>query len=311
MGLLLLVGGLSLLALPGVTRRFGRRLAPAEWARMCAGALAAGAAVVELSVVLYAAPTVLRAAGVHALAEACERVLGPLVPGGALAGLTAAAAAVAIPSLVLAAAGRARRRTLQCWMEPCVGSHSEYAGHDLVELPTESLLAVSVPVPTSQIIVSTGLAHALSAQEFRAVVEHERAHLDLGHHRFLVLASALEQGLRFLPLRASARATRAAVERWADEAAAGSCDQTRQALRSALLRVTATAVGSGATPFSTAESVVERLDALDDSPCQPGRIPRALLYAPGFALGIALTLVLGASAGSAQALLAVTGHCPL
>jgi len=46
MTLLLLLSGLGLLGLPACARPLGRRLPPAEWARACAGLLAAGAIVV-------------------------------------------------------------------------------------------------------------------------------------------------------------------------------------------------------------------------------------------------------------------------
>jgi len=311
MGLLLLIGALGLLVLPGATRRLGRRLAPAEWARLCGLALLAGVVVLEVTALLYAAPTVLRAVGVHALAEACERALGPLVPGGPAAGWTAAAAAVALPVLVLRAGAQARRSSRQAWMEPCVGLHSSYGEHELVEIPTERILAFSVPVPRPQIVVSSGMKQVLRADELRAVVEHERAHLELGHHRFLVLASALERGLAFLPLGPSTRATRAAVERWADEAAVRNRPEARGALRSALLAVTAAAVGPGVAGFSTADSIVERVDALAVPARQPSPMVRASLYAPGALMGSALTVLFGASATSAQVLVAVAGHCPL
>lgn len=50
-----------------------------------------GAATLDLATILYATPTVLRAVGVPALAMTCDRLIGPLVPGGALAAWAAAA----------------------------------------------------------------------------------------------------------------------------------------------------------------------------------------------------------------------------
>jgi hypothetical protein len=63
--------GLWLLALPAAGRRLGLRLAPAEWSRLCATALVLGAVVLELSMVLYATPTLLRASGAEELAPHC------------------------------------------------------------------------------------------------------------------------------------------------------------------------------------------------------------------------------------------------
>lgn len=311
MGLLLLSAGLALLVLPGAARPLGQRLAPAEWARLCRLALVAGAVLLELSLMLYAAPTVLGAVGIHALAEACERALGPLVPGGALAGWIALAAALAVPIMVMTAGWRARRSSRRVWTEPCLGVHSDCGAHELVELPTDTVVAVSVPSPTPQIIVSRGLGLVLAPHELRAVVDHERAHLELGHHRFLLVAAALERGLAFLPVGASARAMRAAIERWADETAAGDSPASRQALRSALLLVTTDALDPAVAAFSAADTVVERLDALARPPRPPSQLLRSLLYVPGALVGTAVMVMFAATAGSAQALLAVTGHCPL
>ena len=82
MTLLLLLSGLGLLGLPACARRLGRRLPPAEWARVCAGLLAAGAIVVEASLAIQAAPTMLRTVGLEDIADMCEHV----APGGAPVG---------------------------------------------------------------------------------------------------------------------------------------------------------------------------------------------------------------------------------
>lgn len=310
-GLLLLLGGLGLLGMPGFTRRLGKRLVPAEWARLCGLALFTGAVIVELAAVVYAAPTVLSGVGLPALAEACDRVIGPIVPGGPLAGWAGFVASVVMPVGVVGAALRSRRSSRKLWIEPCVGVHSAHGWVEIVELPTDRLLAVSVPTPGPQIIVSRGLSQALSPDEFQAVVDHERAHLELHHHRFLLLAAALEAGLRFIPLRPSAGALRAAVERWADEEAAGSCPKARAQMRSALLRVTSAVVSPGVASFTTADSVVERLDALASPPRQPSLLAHSVLYAPGALVGGVVVAALGAMAGTAHVLAAVTAHCPV
>ncbi|HZA76479.1 MAG TPA: hypothetical protein VE623_08830 [Acidimicrobiales bacterium] len=120
----LLSVGVVLLTLPGLARPLGRRVAPSEWAHLCAVSLAGGAAVVELTLVLYAAPTVFRAVGAPLLASLCERMLGPLVPGGAAAGWAAAvvAAAVAAAGGCRCAPGGRRAAHLAvravCWRTP-------------------------------------------------------------------------------------------------------------------------------------------------------------------------------------------------
>ncbi|MFD4552998.1 M56 family metallopeptidase [Streptomyces sp. NPDC058469] len=88
------------------------------------------------------------------------------------------------------------------------------------------LAVVDDPVPTAfalpgmpgRIVVSSGMLRALSGDERRALLAHERAHLRHRHHLFLLvlqLAAAVHPLLR--PL---AREGAFTVERWADEEAA-------------------------------------------------------------------------------------------
>ncbi|MDQ3944360.1 MAG: M56 family metallopeptidase, partial [Actinomycetota bacterium] len=258
MALVLLLGGLGLLALPGAARRLGRELVPAEWARLSAGLLLGGAAVVWLAAVLFAAPTVLRALGVPHLAEACERMLGPLTPGGPVLGWSALAVVGALPLFSAVGFARARREQRHFQIEPWLGHHERFGGHDLVTLPTDELLALSVDGCPSQIVVSSGLVAAVSPSELAAVLRHEAAHLEHGHHRFLLLASAIEHGFAVVPfVRRSTRALRAALERWADEAATGGECASRAVLRNALLGVTMAIVNPAVAAFAAAETVVE------------------------------------------------------
>jgi Zn-dependent protease with chaperone function len=309
--LVLLLGGLGLLALPGAARRLGRQLLPAEWARLSAGLLLGGAAVVWVSAVLFAAPTVLRALGVPHLAEACERMLGPLTPGGAAVGWSALAVVVALPMFSAVGFVRGRREQRRCQIEPWLGQHERFGRHDLVTLPTDALLALSVAGCQSQIVVSRGLVAALSPSELAAVLRHEAAHLEHRHQRFLLLASALEHGFAVVPfVRRSTRALRAALERWADEAAAGGECASRAVLRSALLGVTMAIVNPAVAAFAAAETVIERLDALDGDAGRPSALRHVAVYLPALAVSAAVLVALGVWAGNVQALLAMSGRCP-
>lgn len=311
MGALLLVGGLGLLALPGVGARPGRRLPPHEWARLCRAALVAGAVVVESCALLYALPTVLRAAGVPALASACEKALGLYVPGGHAAGWAAAAAASTIASLAAVGLRRARRFQQAARAEPWLGEHHPFNGHDLVVLPSDCVLAVSVAGTPSQIIVSDGLVDALSQTQLDLVLRHEAAHLDLKHQRSLAVAAALDHGFAFWPpARRSTAALRLALERWADEEAVGAVPGRRRELHSALLGVSGmTAAVPALATFSPAATVAERLDALDRDQPRPSPRLRWLLYLPGAAnLGV-IGVALGASGGEARMLICMAGRC--
>lgn len=307
----LVIAGLGLIALPGLTRTLGRRLAPNEWARMCVVALLAGFAILEAGALLYAAPAVLRALGIPALALICERLVGHIVPGGVLVGWVATATAVAMPVLALAAGARASRRCGRVWIEPGLGEHRSFGPHDLAVLPTSGLLALSVAGPTTQIVVSQGLVEALAPEELQAVLRHEAAHLEQGHQRWLVLASALEAALAFFPpAAASTTALRTALERSADESAARGEPECRSAVRGALLHVTQAMV-THAAAFSAADTVCERLDALEADPRPSSRTSRLALYTPGALLGGLILTAIGGSAAGAHVVVAIAGHCPV
>lgn len=312
MNLVLLVSGLGLLALPGLVRRVGRLVAPGEWARLCALALLAGAVVVEVATALYAAPTVLRAAGVPALASACERMLGPLVPGGAAAGWGAAVVALVLPILVGLGVVRARRTYRLVHVEPWLGEHHRFGDYDLVVIPSDELVAVSVYGAPPQVIVSSGLVASLSPAELEGVLRHEAAHLVHRHQRLLLLATALESGLGFIPLvRRSTGALRTAVERWADEEAAGATCERRHVLRAALLGMTGALGAPAVAAFSPVETVVERVLALE-APSMPATgLHRAALYLPGLLLGAAVLVALASWTADARMVWAMANTCPV
>jgi hypothetical protein len=156
MTLLLLLSGLGLLGLPACARPLGRRLPPAEWARVSAGLLAAGAIVVEASLVIQAAPTMLRAAGLEDIADMCEHV----APGGAPVGIAAAVAAVVIALLAGRAALGVRRRHHTARVAQEIGWHRTLGGHRLVVLPSEKLVAFSTAGRPGQVVMSRGLITA-------------------------------------------------------------------------------------------------------------------------------------------------------
>ena len=89
---------------------------------------------------------------------------------------------------------------------------------DLLVIDTETPTAFAVPGRHPHVVVSTGMLNLLDADERRAMLAHERAHLRHGHHRFVVAAEAAAAMLP--PLRPAARRVRFATERWADQDAA-------------------------------------------------------------------------------------------
>lgn len=278
MTLLLLLSGLGLLGLPACARPLGRRLPPAEWARACAGLLAAGAIVVEAGLAIQAAPTLLRTAGLEDIADLCEHV----APGGPAVGIAAAAAAGVIALLAGRAALRVRRRHRTARVEPEIGWHGHLGGHRLVVLPSEELVAFSTAGRSGQVVMSRGLITALSDDELAAVVRHEVAHVQHRHQRYLMLARVVERSLGLLPLvRRGVTALRCAVERWADEEAAGPRSSGRASVHAALLRVAELAAMPDIAAFTTPETVAERLEALRTAPTRGLAVGRRLLvYLP-------------------------------
>lgn len=312
MALTLLLGGLVLLALPGLVRGLGRQLHPAEWVRLSTGLLVGGALVVEVSVVLFAAPTVLRAVGIPDLAEACERMLRPLAPGGATMGWSAAVVAAFLPVFTAVGIVRARRAQRRFRIESWLGEHRPSGDSDLVVLPTEEVLAFSVDGSPAQIVVSQGLINSISPEELAAVVRHEAAHLDHRHGRFLVVASAMEHAFAWLPFVArSTRSLRSGIERWADEVAAGSATSSRAVLRDALLGVTLAIVDPAVAAFGPAETVVERLDALDGNANHPSTLRRSAVYLPVVVVAAGVLFTLGAWTSELRGVIAMSGSCPV
>jgi Zn-dependent protease with chaperone function len=312
MGVIFFAVALGLLALPAALCRLGRRLDPAEWSRFCLGSLIAGAALLEFTVVLYAAPTALRALGIPELANLCERALGALAPGGRVLGWPAGAVAIALPVAMGVFVRRARRQQAAVHVERCLGDHGEFAGHALVVLPTETVVAFCANGPTPQIVVSDGLVEALGPDELAAVLRHEAAHLELGHQRVLVLAGALARTLFLFPfVRKSTSVLRTGLERWADESAAGASPANRRQLRRALLAVATMKVNVAVPAFSAEDTVAERLDALGAEPVRPSLRRRLAAYAPAAVLSVAVVMAVGAFAGeAAHHLVAWSHHCP-
>jgi len=195
--------------------RLARRLRPAAATR----ALTAGAVVTAATSLLVIAA--LAAAWVAQLPEFVE--LGPWSAAKLRAGSPIPAdAAICCIVLVGAALGRLgligwrRMSALAAVHRCCQKLPAAVAG--LVVLDSERPDAFATPLPSGRIVVTTGLLRALSAQERRALLAHERSHLT-HHHAWWVLATDLAAAANPL-LWWTAREVRRSVERWADEDAA-------------------------------------------------------------------------------------------
>ncbi len=313
MTVLVLAGALGLLVLPGLARPLGRLLPPAEWAKLCAGLVAAGGIALEAGLVVMGAPTVLRLVGLEAVADLCEHVVGELVPGGTVVGVMAAVAAVlltvaAVRSLV-GTCGSSRLLRV----EPGVGWHGEVCGHDLVVLPSRELVAFSVCGRPAQVVVSRRLVDLLADDELDAVLRHELAHVRHRHQRYLLLARTIEQSVGRLPLvRRATGALRCALERWADEEAAVGADRGRQSVHAALVRVIQATAMPDVAAFVSPGTVVERLQALQAGPISGLAVllRRVGVYLPALLLLLLVAAALTGTVEHVVVLRMLAGLCP-
>ncbi|KQU55323.1 peptidase M48, Ste24p [Rhodococcus sp. Leaf278] len=146
--------------------------------------------------------------------------------------------------------------------------------------------AFAVPSGGGAVVITTGLVEALSDNELRAVLEHERAHL---RHRHSVWIQMCEIAAGVDPILGPLAVTvRHAAERQADESAAalGRRDTLSAIARTALLRAH---LDHGThTLASTGGDVVRRVQALSEPPRH--RPDRGILAA-GMVLVLAFTVI--------------------
>jgi hypothetical protein len=311
----LAAAGLGLLALPTLFRRLGRHLKPGRWSALCATALAGGAALVIGAGVLSSLSTALRAVGLPKVARACDAILGHLIPAGSTLALPVIGVTLTALVLGVRALHSAHQTAKRSWVEPGVGVRlPRGTPFEVVVLEDSRLRALSVPSTMgrrSQVLLTTGLLDAVSSAELDLVCAHEEAHLRLAHSRYLALAGAVERAMWFWPpVKASARALRLALERWADEAATGSVPLARARLRSALLTVAVDGECPTLAAFSALDGLVERLTAMSEP---DGATVSAtwwpVLLFPGLLLGAAALFALGQLGHDTYCLLSMTAGC--
>jgi Zn-dependent protease with chaperone function len=133
-------------------------------------------------------------------------------------------------------------------------------------LPDDRPEAFAVPGRPGRIVVTTGMREHLSPTELDAVIAHERAHLDAGHHRLVAiadLACVAHPALWWV-----SRHVGFLVERAADEQAAqavGSRRTVAHAIGRASLAA-APAVGLGLSAAGRGGAVPQRVASMLDPP---------------------------------------------
>ncbi len=159
-------------------------------------------------------------------------------------------------------------------------------GRRLAVLDTDEPIAYAAPGSPGCVVVSQGMLAALDAQERRVLFAHERAHLDLNHHRYLMVA---ELAVAVLPTLAPLAAQlRLATERSADDVAARALGDDRHLVARSIARAAVSAgeyhkvvggFGGGSVPL--------RVDAL----LGPQPRPTVLRLGAIASLGVALSAV--------------------
>ncbi|HDK45643.1 MAG TPA: M56 family peptidase [Actinobacteria bacterium] len=307
----LFAAALALLGVPLLLSRSGRRIGAAERTRLMAVSLGAGVVFLELSLALTALPTVLRVFHLSGLASVCERLVGPVFGGGQIVGGVALVLALLLPASAIMTSLKCRTRQERLRADPWVGTHRPYGKHELVVLPSAAMVAISVPGRPGQVILSQGLLDALTPAELDAVIRREGAHLDFRHSRYLLLAAVVQCTVGWFPMvRRCVCCLRLSVEEWADAIAVRDLGTSRpvvDALRSFVFASLSPRVAS----FSAAETIGERLEALEHG--EPRKAPLARLMA--YSLVVLLSLGAGGSlvtwAAHARELAAMTPYCPL
>jgi Zn-dependent protease with chaperone function len=182
------------------------RMRPAVATRIVTALVVLSAVAVVWSLVLVTLATTIE---IHGIAERVQWCNDYLQTHSDRPSLVGALSAIFLAASVVAGARVARRhRRLR--------AHGSDGG--IAVMPSPIPTAFALPGRPGQIVVSQGMLQLLDGDERRALLAHERAHLDLHHHRYL---RAAELAGAFLPiLRPLVIRVRLATERWADEEAA-------------------------------------------------------------------------------------------
>lgn len=251
---------LTLLYLPVVLRPLGRRMEARRWYRAVVISLLTGAAGLYISVVSMALPEVFSLLGAQRLARVCDELLGHLPHGGSLIGWAAFTAALVMGAAALWTLRSTSHALDGLYVEPGIGRHVPLGDFELVVLPTQEQLAYSRQGVPGQIVISEGTIDALTDPELDVLVRHEKAHLERRHEPVLRGLIALRRIYRWVPgIRASVDVARLAIERDADELAAGAVTSKRMALAEALLAVSVRSLPDGLAAFAGCDALDERI----------------------------------------------------
>ena len=233
MTFLLVVLGVVAVLLPGVAPLGPPGARPRTVAALAAAALAVGVTTLLAGVVLAAGSGVVAVAA----GSGAGSVSGHLVPGGSWVAWACVAASVVLAGRGVWSAWKLRRLRRRARPEEWLARREPTAGPDVVVLPVSIPLAYSVRGRRPQIVVSQGLCDRCGPDLLQLVLDHERAHLLRRHDRHLAVAAVVDAMLGWIPgVGRSTLGLRLAIERAADEDAAGPDPGRRGRLVQALAR---------------------------------------------------------------------------
>jgi Zn-dependent protease with chaperone function len=148
-----------------------------------------------------------------------------------------------------------------------VGRPSRRLGATIVDWPQP--LVYCLPARPGVVVISSAALRVLSARQLRAVLEHERAHLDGGHATITTVAHGVSRALPQLPLFAQfGRHIAGLLEMCADDRAARRFG--RRTVAQALGAMAPVSIPAGALGMAGA-SVVERAQRLVETRSQGRR----------------------------------------
>ncbi len=294
----LLVVGVIALMLPGLRSAHLWRGRPHAFVLMNAVALLLGLVAVSFGLAVYVGVGIVHlAAGASLLTYD-----GHLAPGGLSASITSAGL---LAYLVLRAVGAVRsaaHAVASARAESWLGEHTAHHDHAVVVVPTDAVVAYAVDGGERQVVISEGLRDLVDSETVDFVIDHERAHLRRGHRRYLLLARIIDAAFgRASAVTRSTLALRLAIERVADEDAAGLDPDRRQHASAGLERLS---VGDGP---GTSEALAYRASQL----ATPVAAPNAVEAVAGgglLALTMSVVWLAGHTTTDIPALLALLHH---
>lgn len=187
--------------------------------RLGAGLLASGVAAWVLALLavgpvlawVFSGPAVLPSGA----AQVCQQCLAAANPFGGRTFHTGVPVVLllvvplALGALFLAAFARQLRRRHRAMLRSArrfrAGAQQrQVAGYDVLLVADRHPFALSLPRRHGGIVVSTGAVDLLGAEELRAVLAHEQAHIRQQHHLIASVVDALTTRLRWVPLLGAA-----------------------------------------------------------------------------------------------------------